>query len=182
VQWFPLVVRFSINLFVAFPTPPDRQQSRNHSLLRGPDKLLLREVAESTNIHLSQSYAIRDAKSARVLSCISHVVDPGTGLRFINFLRPILLCSGADDSGEKEDGTWLILSLDGLPPYEPNSDGGGGGGVASCCCWWVCSGLGMKCGGTGSEAAGEGNGGLCCISCDPWRYCERRALRGAISR
>jgi hypothetical protein len=97
------------------------------------------------------------------------VYDPGTGLRFINFLSPILFCSDPLDSGEKEDGTWLIWSLGGLPPYEPNSDGGGGGGVASCCCWWGCSGLGVKCGGAGSDGAGEASGrGACCTSCDPW--------------
>lgn len=60
-------------------------------------------------------------------------VDP-TGLRFINFLNPPFFCSVAVDSGENEDGTWLISSVGAEPPYElkpptelfAGSDGGGG--------------------------------------------------------
>jgi len=114
---------------------------------------------------------------------IAHEVDPGTGLRFISFLSPPLFCSGTLDSGENEDGTWLISLPDPLPAYDPNSDCGGGGGVASCCCWWVCSGFGTNCCDAGSCAAGDCSGAACCTSCDPRWYCERRMLlRGAISR
>lgn len=68
----------------------------------------------------------------------SYHVGP-IGLLLISFLNPPFFCSGTPlDSGENEDGTWLISVLDAGPPlYElsPPTElfvGSEGGGGVSC--------------------------------------------------
>lgn len=56
-----------------------------------------------------------DENQTRCRYHLSHHVGP-TGLLFMSFLSPPCFFSGTLDSGEKEDGTWLISLVEPLTP------------------------------------------------------------------